>query len=41
VKAIIDGVWDLDNDDDKDGWRGAFTKQFSGRAKGKCVIKMA
>lgn len=41
LKAVIDGVWDLDNDDAKEGWRAAFTKLFSGRAKGKCVLKMS
>lgn len=39
IKPVIDGVWDLNNEDDKAGWRGAFTKAFSGRAKGKCIVK--
>lgn len=40
VKPVVDGVWDFASDDDEKGWRGAFSKQFSGRAKGKCVVKM-
>lgn len=34
VKPQLDGVWDLAD------WKGAIDKSFSGRAKGKCVIKI-
>ena len=40
IKPVIDNVWDFTNGDEKEGWRGAFTQQFSGRSKGKCVVKM-
>ena len=40
IKPVIDGVWDFHSDDDKDGWQGAFNRSFSGRAKGKCVVKI-
>ena len=33
LKAVIDQVWDS-----KD-WKDAFTRQFSGRSKGKCVVR--
>jgi len=35
IKPVIDGVWKLSNEE----WRGAFDKAFSGRAKGKCIVK--
>jgi NADPH:quinone reductase-like Zn-dependent oxidoreductase len=34
VKAVVDGVWDAASD-----WKGAFDRAFSGRAKGKCVVR--
>jgi NADPH:quinone reductase-like Zn-dependent oxidoreductase len=40
IKPILDGVWDFHSEDDEDGWRGAFNRSFSGRAKGKCVVKI-
>jgi len=33
LRAVIDQVWDSND------WKAAFTRQFSGRSKGKCVIK--
>ena len=33
MKAVIDQVWDS-----KD-WKDAYTRQFSGRSKGKCVVR--
>lgn len=41
IKAVLDNIWDFSNDDEKAGWRGAFDMQFSGRGKGKCVVRMA
>ena len=41
IKPVLDGVWDFHSEDDKDGWQGAFNRSFSGRAKGKCVVKIA
>lgn len=38
LKPVVDNVWDFDNDE-KEGWKGAFEKQFSGRSKGKCVVR--
>lgn len=40
IKPVLDGVWDFHSEDDEDGWRGAFNRSFSGRAKGKCVVKI-
>jgi hypothetical protein len=40
IRPVMDGVWDFSNEDDAAGWRGAFVKQFGGRAVGKCVVKM-
>ena len=39
IKPILDGVWDFHSDDEETGWKGAFNRSFSGRAKGKCVVK--
>eukprot|EP00927_Polykrikos_kofoidii_P074090 TRINITY_DN70050_c0_g1_i1.p1 TRINITY_DN70050_c0_g1~~TRINITY_DN70050_c0_g1_i1.p1 ORF type:complete len:428 (-),score=74.38 TRINITY_DN70050_c0_g1_i1:201-1334(-) len=39
IKPILDNVWDFDNDDAKTGWKGAFEMAFSGRARGKCVVR--
>ena len=39
IKAVIDGVWDFNSEDSNDGWQGAFQRSFSGRSKGKCVVK--
>lgn len=41
IKPVLDGVWDFHSEDENDGWKGAFNRSFSGRAKGKCVVKMA
>jgi len=40
IKPVLDGVWDFHSEDEQAGWQGAFTRSFSGRAKGKCVVKM-
>ena len=40
IKPVLDGVWDFHSEDAKDGWQGAFNQSFSGRAKGKCVVKI-
>jgi NADPH:quinone reductase-like Zn-dependent oxidoreductase len=40
VKPVLDGVWDFHSDDSEAGWQGAFSRSFSGRAKGKCVVKI-
>ena len=40
IKPTIDGVWDFHSENKESGWEGAFNRSFSGRAKGKCVIKM-
>merc|ERR1719414_392076 len=39
IKPVLDNIWDFENDE-KSGWRGAFDMQFSGRGKGKCVIRV-
>ena len=39
IKPVLDGVWDFHSDDEDTGWKGAFNRSFSGRAKGKCVVK--
>ena len=36
VKATLDGVWNAETE-----WKKAFDRQFSGRAKGKCVVEFA
>lgn len=41
IKPVLDGVWEFHSEDDNDGWKGAFNRSFSGRAKGKCVVKIA
>ena len=41
IKPVLDKVWDFHSEDDNDGWRGAFNRSFSGRAMGKCVVKIA
>jgi alcohol dehydrogenase len=40
IKPVLEGVWNFNSDDQESGWRGAFNKSFSGRAKGKCVVKI-
>ena len=40
VKPVLDGVWDFHSEDAEAGWQGAFNRSFSGRAKGKCVVKI-
>jgi alcohol dehydrogenase len=40
IKSTIDDIWDFYSDDQENGWKGAFNRSFSGRAKGKCVIKI-
>jgi hypothetical protein len=37
---VLDGVWDFHSEDPEAGWQGAFSRSFSGRAKGKCVVKI-
>jgi len=39
IKPVLDAVWDFHSEDETDGWKGAFNRSFSGRAKGKCVVK--
>ena len=39
IKAVIDEVWDFYSEDSGNGWKGAFLRSFSGRSKGKCVVK--
>lgn len=39
IKPVLDNVWAFESEDEKDGWKGAFTQQFGGRARGKCVVK--
>jgi len=41
IKPVLDGVWDFHSEDSEDGWQGAFNRSFSGRAKGKCVVKIS
>ena len=39
VKPVLEAkVWNAWDEDTEAGWRGAFAKQFSGRAAGKCVV---
>ena len=40
IKAVLDNEWDFNSEDQEKGWVGAFNKSFSGRAKGKCIVKM-
>jgi len=41
IKPVLDNIWDFDSSDEKKtGWKGAFDTLFSGRAKGKCVVRM-
>ena len=40
VKPVLDAIWDLNDDDPTTGWEGAFAKATSGRAMGKCVIRI-
>ena len=40
IKPVLDGVWDFHSENGKDGWKGAFERSFSGRAKGKCVVQI-
>ena len=40
IKAVLDNVWEFNSEDQDKGWVGAFNKSFSGRAKGKCIVKM-
>ncbi|MDC0556880.1 NADP-dependent oxidoreductase [Candidatus Poseidoniaceae archaeon] len=40
IKAVLDNEWDFNSEDQENGWVGAFNKSFSGRAKGKCIVKM-
>lgn len=35
VRPVLDGVWDAE----PASWKGAFDRAFSGRAKGKCVVR--
>lgn len=38
IKPVVDSVFDFQNEDATSGWKGAFTRAFSGRAKGKVVV---
>jgi alcohol dehydrogenase len=40
IKPVLDGVWDFHSEDTEDGWKGAVNRSFSGRAKGKCIVKI-
>ena len=40
IKPVLDGVWDFHSEDHQEGWQGAFNRSFSGRSKGKCVVKL-
>ena len=40
IKPVLDNVWDFHSQDLEEGWKGAFNRSFSGRAKGKCVVKI-
>ena len=40
IKPVLDDVWDFHSEDENDGWKGAFNRSFSGRAMGKCVVKI-
>lgn len=40
IKPVLDGTWEFHSEDIQSGWQGAFTRSFSGRAKGKCVVTM-
>jgi NADPH:quinone reductase-like Zn-dependent oxidoreductase len=40
IKPVLDNVWDFNSEDLEEGWKGAFNRSFSGRAKGKCVVKI-
>ena len=40
IKPVLDNVWEFNSEDQEKGWIGAFNKSFSGRAKGKCIVKM-
>ena len=40
IKPVLDGIWDFYSEDGQDGWQGAFNRSFSGRSKGKCVVKI-
>ena len=40
IKPVLDGIWEFHSEDIQTGWQGAFTRSFSGRAKGKCVVTM-
>ena len=39
IKAVLDHVWEFSSEDEETGWKGAFNRSFSGRSKGKCVVK--
>ena len=39
VKPVLDNTWDFNSDSIQTGWQGAFNRSFSGRSKGKCVVK--
>jgi len=41
IKPVLDNVWDFHSEDQEQGWQGAFNRSFSGRSKGKCVVKIA
>ena len=39
VRPVLEAqTWSAWDDDAEAGWRGAFAKQFSGRATGKCIV---
>ena len=39
IKAVLDHVWEFSSENQETGWKGAFSRSFSGRSKGKCVVK--
>jgi alcohol dehydrogenase len=41
LKPIIDDMWDFNSEDEQIGWKGAFNRSFSGRSKGKCIVKIS
>ena len=40
IKPVIDEIWNFHSEDQEQGWQGAFNRSFSGRAKGKCVVRI-
>lgn len=40
IKPALDNIWEFESEDSKTGWKAAFDMQFSGRGKGKCVVRL-